>query len=169
MRLCRARGCPREIARELVQEAHMLLLNYQRAAKVRDSGSLLRRIVINLSINYYHRELPRVRAERQIDALDARGLIPDPAAGPEAALDASQELDAIANRIAALSPRTCQIFIAHRAGYSYEEIARAFVVKPRTVEKHVTSAMLVLGQESKRESLENPGVILRGSLERIRR
>ena len=37
-----------------------------------------------------------------------------------------------------------QIFIAQRGGYTYEEIATAFGVKPRTVEKHVASAMQVL-------------------------
>lgn len=43
-----------------------------------------------------------------------------------------------------MSRRTCQIFIAQRGGYSYEDIAVAFAVKPRTVEKHVASQSLQL-------------------------
>ncbi|MGH8259480.1 MAG: hypothetical protein ACREUG_07290 [Steroidobacteraceae bacterium] len=43
-----------------------------------------------------------------------------------------------------MSRRTCQIFIAQRGGYSYEEVAAAFVIKPRTVEKHVAIATSAL-------------------------
>lgn len=39
--------------------------------------------------------------------------------------------------LSAMSERTCQIFIAQRGGYSYEDVAIAFSVRPRTIEKHV--------------------------------
>ena len=144
IRLCRARGCSREIAKEVVQEAHLRLLDYQRSARVKDAGSLLRRIVMNLAINHYHRELPRALASESIDTLDRQGILADPAPGPERTLAAEQELDQLAGLLNAVSPRTCQIFIAQRGGYSYEEISAAFAIKPRTVEKHVASAMLAL-------------------------
>lgn len=144
IRLCRARGCSCEIAKEVVQEAHLRLLDYQRSARVKDADSLLRRIVINLAINHYHRELPRALALQSIDALDRRGTLVDSTPGPERMLAAEQELDRLVRLLNAVSPRTCQIFIAQRGGYSYEEIAAAFAVKPRTVEKHVASAMLAL-------------------------
>lgn len=144
IKLCRMRGCSCEDARELVQEAHLRLFDYQRAAKVRDAHSLLRRIVINLSINYYHRDLSRDPVRERIGELDRRGMLIDPAPGPERILAAEQELDRVASLLSAVSPRTCQVFIAQRGGYSYEEIASAFAVKPRTVEKHVTSAVLAL-------------------------
>lgn len=144
--LSRARGCSREIAREIVQEAHLRLLDYRRFASVKDPDSLLRRIVINLSINYYHRELPRVLATDSLHALDRRGQLIEAAPGPERILAAEQELDAVVSIVSAVSPRTCQIFIAQRGGYSYEEIAVAFGVKPRTVEKHVAAAGLALAE-----------------------
>ncbi len=144
IRLCRARGCSREVAEEVVQEAHLRLLDYQRCAKVRDADSLLRRIVINLSINHYHRELSRAPAFQSIDRLERRGRLIEPGPGPERTLAAEQELDSVVRLLSAVSPRTCQIFIAQRSGYSYEEIASAFAVKPRTVEKHVASAVLAL-------------------------
>ena len=144
IRASRGRGCSREDALEIVQEAHLRLFEYQRSARVRDTYSLLRRIVINLSINRYHRDRSSPFLSRSIDALDRRDLLIDPFPGPERTLAAEQELDAVVNLLSAVSPRMCQIFIAQRGGYSYEEIAAAFAVKPRTVEKHVASAALLL-------------------------
>jgi RNA polymerase sigma factor (sigma-70 family) len=144
LKLCRSRGCSQEIAKEVVQEGHLRLLEYQRSAKVKDADSLLRRIVLNLAINYYQRELKKLFASTNIDKLDRRGMLSDPAAGPERTVAAEQELDGVVSLLSALSTRTCQIFIAQRGGYSYEEIASAFAVRPRTVEKHVTSAVLAL-------------------------
>ena len=144
VKVCRARGCSREDALDVVQEAYMRLLEYQRSTNVRDPDALLRRIVINTSINFYHRERTSPFVTESIGTLDRRGMLIDPAPGPERTLVAQQELDGIINVLSAVSARTCQIFIAQRGGYSYEEIAGAFDVKPRTVEKHVASAALVL-------------------------
>jgi hypothetical protein len=48
----------------------------------------------------------------------------------------------VANLLGAISERTCQIFLMQRGGYNYKEIASAFAIKPRTVEKHVKTAVL---------------------------
>jgi len=144
--LCLARGCPLEDAKELVQEAHLRLFAYQRSARVRDANSLLRLIVVNLSITYYHRELSRALIFESIEKLDSEGILIDPGPGPERTLDAEQQLDSVVNLVSALSPRTCQIFIAQRSGYSYEEVATAFAIKPRTVEKHVAHANFTLNE-----------------------
>jgi DNA-directed RNA polymerase specialized sigma24 family protein len=128
----------------LVQEAHLRLFIYQRSAMVTDAKSLLRRIVINLSINYYHRELSRALIFESVEKLDKEGILIDPTPGPERTLAAEQQLNSVVNLVSALSPRTCQIFIAQRGGYSYEEVAAAFVIKPRTVEKHVALATTAL-------------------------
>lgn len=144
LKLCRSRGCSPEVAKDVVQEGHLRLLEYQRSAKVKDAGSLLRRIVLNLAINHHQRELKKLLASDDIDELDRRGMLSDPGPGPERTLAAEQELDSVVSLLSAVSTRTCQIFIAQRGGYSYEEIASAFAVRPRTVEKHVTSAVLAL-------------------------
>lgn len=144
IRVCRARGCSREDASDVVQEAHLRLFEYLRSAKVKDVNALLRRIVINLSINLYHRERSSPLVSQSLGSLDRRGLLIDPAPGPERTLAAEQELDGVVSVLSAVSPRTCQIFIAQRGGYTYEEIGSAFAIKPRTVEKHVTSAVLAL-------------------------
>jgi RNA polymerase sigma-70 factor (ECF subfamily) len=138
------RGCSREDAHDVVQEAHLRLFEYLRSATVKDVNALLRRIVINLSINLYHRERSSPLVSESLEKLDRRGLLIDPAAGPERTLAAEEQLDGVMNVLSAVSPRTCQIFIAQRGGYTYEEIGSAFAIKPRTVEKHVTSAVLAL-------------------------
>lgn len=142
--MCRARGCSREDALDVVQEAYMRLLQYQRSTQVRDPDSLLRRIVINITVNHYHRERSSPIMPETIDALDRLGVLIDSAPGPARTVAAEQELDRVVSLLSAVSPRMCQIFIAQRGGYSYEEIAITFAVKPRTVEKHVASAVLML-------------------------
>jgi RNA polymerase sigma factor (sigma-70 family) len=144
IRMCRRRGCSSEDAKELVQEAHLRFLEYQRSAIIRDVDSLLRRIVINLSITHYHRELSRPYVFERIEKLDRRGILIDSAPGLERTLAAEEELDGVVTLLNAVSPRTCQIFVAQRGGYTYDEIAVAFAVKPRTVEKHLASAIAML-------------------------
>lgn len=146
IRLCVARGCSLEDAKELLQEAHLRLFEYQRSARVRDAESLLRRIVLNLSINHYHRELSSGFVFENVDKLDRNGVLVDTAPDPEQALEAEEQLHMVVSVVSAMSRRTCQIFIAQRAGYSYEEVAAAFAIKPRTVEKHVTVATSALMQ-----------------------
>lgn len=143
--LCRRWGCSSlEEARDIVQEAHLRLFSYEKSAIVRDADSLLRRIVINLNINRFHRSLAARFAFEGIERSDRRGLLIDPAAGPERTLAAEQQLDGVVDLLSAGSTRTCQMFIAQRGGYSYGEVASAFAVKERTVEKHVAAATSML-------------------------
>ena len=144
LRICRGRGCSREDAKDVAQEAYLRFFEYQRSAKVTDADYLLRRIAVNLSINHYHRALSNRFEFEGVWKLDRRGTLVHADPGPERTAAAEQEVDRVMCVLKAVSPRTCQIFIAQRGGYSYEEIAAAFAIKPRTVEKHVTSAMLVL-------------------------
>jgi RNA polymerase sigma factor (sigma-70 family) len=138
------RGCSREDAKELVQEAHLRLYEYQRSAKVKDVDSLLRRIVVNLSINFFHRTLSSPFSFERIYELRGRERLIDSAPGPERTLAAEQELDIIVGQLSAVSERVCRIFLAQRMGYSYEELGTAFGIMPRTVERHVASAMSTL-------------------------
>ena len=157
VRICRRRGWSGQDAKELVQEAHLRLFEYERSTKVRDVDSLLRRIVINLASTRYHRELSAPFAFADIAKLDRQGLLIDSAPGPERALAAEQQLARVVSLLSAVSYRSCQIFIAQRAGYSYEEIADAFGIKPRTVEKHVASAISAL-KEMMPEGFVFPGI-----------
>ena len=142
--MCRRRGCSHEDAKDLVQEAHLRWFDYQRSTTVRDVDALLRRILLNLTITHYRRRQTAPFKFASAERLDRRGTLVDPAPGPERMVVAEQELDSVANLLSAVSSRTCQIFIAHRGGYTYEEIGAAYAIKPRTVEKHVVSAGRIL-------------------------
>ncbi|HVS78101.1 MAG TPA: hypothetical protein VHE11_14275, partial [Steroidobacteraceae bacterium] len=96
------------------------------------------------SINHYHRRRSTPVVSADIGKLDRRGFLVDPAPGPERTLAAEQQLDRVVSLLSAVSRKTCQIYVAQRGGYSYEEIATAFAIKPRTVEKHVASAVVAL-------------------------
>lgn len=128
----------------MVQEAHLRLIEYQQHSMVRDANSLLRRIVINLSINFYHRKLEDPPICESIQRADKQGRLVEERSGLEGTVIAEQDLEAVANLLGAISERTCQIFLMQRCGYKYEEIASAFAIKPRTVEKHVNTAVLEL-------------------------
>lgn len=135
--VCRRRGVPHEVAREIVQEAHLRMFEYQLHTKVRDPDSLLRRVVINLSINYYHRERRRFV---QIDTVQ----VVDPKPSLERVVIGEQELARVIGDLGKKSPRVCQVFFAHRIGYGYDEIAVAAGIKPRTVERHIWMAYEIM-------------------------
>lgn len=128
-----------------MQEAYLRLFEYRRSTKMTDADDyLLRRIVVNLCINHYHRAISNRFEFESVEKLDRRGILVDSDPGAERTLAAEQELDRVVAVLNTVSRRTCQIFIAQRSGYSYDEIAAAFAIKPRTVEKHVAAAMLAL-------------------------
>lgn len=144
LRICRGRGCSREDAKEVVQEAFLRFFEYERTGKVTDADHLLQRIAVTLSINHYHRAPSNRYQFTRVEKLDRRGIVAHPDPGPERTLAAEQQVDRVVQALNAVGPRTCQIFFAQRGGYSYEEIAAAFAIKARTVEKHVAAAMLTL-------------------------
>jgi DNA-directed RNA polymerase specialized sigma24 family protein len=115
------------------------MFEYQRTTRVRDADSLLRRIVINLLINRFHR-LSGPFSFESIDELGRPDMLIDPAPDPERTLAAEQELAIVVELLNAVSERVCRIFMAQRMGYSHDEIGTAFGIMPRTVEKHVVSA-----------------------------
>jgi len=138
------RGCSREDARDLVQEAHLRFFEYQQSTRIKNPDSLLRRIVINLSINYFHRILSTPFSFESIDELDKRSMLIDPAPSQERTLAAEQELERVVGALSVVSERVSRIFLAQGLGYSHDEIATAFGIMPRTVEKHVVSARSAL-------------------------
>ncbi|HEX5461038.1 MAG TPA: sigma-70 family RNA polymerase sigma factor [Steroidobacteraceae bacterium] len=163
LKLCRNRGASLEDAWDIVQDAHLRFFAYRQSAIVKDAGSLLRRIVLHLSINHFHRELSVPFMFESFYRCDRLGMLIDSAPGPERTVDAEQELDWVVSLLSAASRRTCQMFIAQRGGYTYEEIASAFAIKPRTVEKHVTLSTDMLEEaeyETLRQSIRRPSVTM---------
>jgi RNA polymerase sigma-70 factor (ECF subfamily) len=144
IRACQRRERTLEDAEDLVQEAFLRLLEYERGAKVRDAEAFLRRVITNLSINRYYRERIITFAEESAEELDESGFLVDPYPEPERIIAARQLLDRITSSLTDVSLRTSRIFIAHRAGYSYGEIAAELGISPRTVKKHISRATSIL-------------------------
>jgi RNA polymerase sigma-70 factor (ECF subfamily) len=144
MRVCRRRGRSEEEAEDLIQEAFLRLHEYCRKAEVRDEEAFLARTVSNLAINEYRRERIVSFAQETLEELEQTTGLSDSSPGPERICAAQQRLDEITRTLGAVSERTCQIFLAQRAGYSYEEIAADLGITPRTVQKHIARAMFLL-------------------------
>ena len=145
IRVCTRLGRPLEDAEDLVQEAYLRFLEYRQTREVRDEAALLSRIVTNLAINQYHRQRTVSVSPEELMALELDPALVEPAASAERILAARERLDQVARALDRVSHRTCQIFLAHRAGYSYDEIAAAFSVSHRTVQKHIARATALLG------------------------
>jgi RNA polymerase sigma factor (sigma-70 family) len=148
IKACLRRGRTLEDAEDLVQEAYARLIEYQRNAKVRDEEAFVRRVVINLAINQYHRGQILAFAPESIDELDRQAMLVDDGPGVERILDARQRLEQIEAMLAAVSRRTSEVFLAHRAGFSYEEVASELGISTRTVKKHIARAKSMLANAS---------------------
>ena len=144
MKVCRRRGRSQEEAEDLIQEAFLRLHEYCRETEVRDEEAFLARTVSNLAINEYRRERIVSFSRETVEELEQTTGLSDSSPGPERICAAQQRLDEITRTLGAVSERTCQIFLAQRAGYSYEEIAVDLGISQRTVQKHIARAMLLL-------------------------
>lgn len=145
VRKCQRRGRSFEDAEDLVQEACLRLLTYRKTRTIYDEKAFLARIVANLAINMYHREQILTFAPEALEEFDEQGLLVDSCAGPERMLIAEQRVREITQMLCSVSTRSCSIFVAHRLGYTYGEISSMFGVSERTVKKHVSRALVLLG------------------------
>jgi RNA polymerase sigma factor (sigma-70 family) len=145
MQVCRRRGRSQEEAEDLIQEAFLRLHEYCIDTEVRNEEAFLARTVSNLAINEYRREQIVSFVHETPEELErASTALVDANPTPERILAAQQRLDEITRALEAVSEKTCAIFLAHRAGYTYEEIAANFDITERTVQKHIARAMLIL-------------------------
>jgi RNA polymerase sigma-70 factor (ECF subfamily) len=150
MKMLRRGGWSREDAEDLVQDAFLRVEQYRQKVEVRSEEALLRRTVRNLSINQYHHnrlvDYADVAVEQLVDSL----VTSDPCADPERRLYAQQRLEEIQRVLDAGSRQTREIYIAHHSGYTYREIAAAYGIGERTVEKHIARAIYLLMQAKER-------------------
>jgi len=133
-------GDPAE-AEDVAQEA---FLRAWRAAARFDpdrarASTWLHRIVLNLAID-------RTRRRRAAPpSLDLAEGLPDPAAGPDAGLDAEAEREALDAALAELPPRQrAAVALAYEAGLSGAEAAAALSVSERALEGLLRRARLLL-------------------------
>lgn len=140
----RRKGRSHEDAEDLIQEAMLRLYLYGQSESVVNEEAFLRHAVINLSIDQHRHDRPDLRKEVPIEALNARTPLIAPESTPEEILEAQQRLDGIRAVLEAASLRTREIYFAHRAGYSYAEIADHMNISRITIKRHIARALLAI-------------------------
>lgn len=143
-KLMRRRGRSRDDAEDLIQEALLRLTEYCCTAQVHNEEAFLQRTVINLSIDRHRRDCRRPQASESVEEIAERLPLLDTYPGPDEVLAAQQRLDEVRKALDVVGVRTRDIYLAHRAGYNYQELAAAFGVSTSTVEKAIARAVVAL-------------------------
>jgi RNA polymerase sigma factor (sigma-70 family) len=144
LRFLRRKGRSREDAEDLIQEAMLRLHVYGQALPVTNEEAFLRHTVHNLSIDQHRRDRLDLRRDVPIHEADTRSPLIDPKSTPERTVDAQQRLGQIRAVLDAVSRRTRDIYFAHRAGYSYAEIAQHLGISHITIKRHIARALLAI-------------------------
>ena len=138
--LTRATGC-RETARDLMHETFVRLMRQApgSVAKIERPEAFLWHISKNLLRDWGRR---RKVAEKSKETLE---IANDIAIDQDKVLETRETLRRVEAAIARLSPKTRDIFVAHRIeGMSYAQIAEEAGISVRTVEWHITNAIAKL-------------------------
>jgi RNA polymerase sigma factor (sigma-70 family) len=167
LNILRRKGRSHEDAEDLIQEAMLRLHRYRVNAAASASASLpapaaavplpiqneeafLTHAVQNLSVDLHRSRRPDIRREIQFDYYNARNPLVDHGT-PEQVLDTQQRLAFIQRRLDAANIRTREIYFAHRAGYSYDEIAAHFNLSHITIRRHIARALLIIMEHGPRD------------------
>jgi RNA polymerase sigma-70 factor (ECF subfamily) len=144
LRFLRRKGRSREDAEDLIQEAMLRLHVYGQEATVANEEAFLRHAVRNLSIDQHRRDRPDVRSVVPIEDANTLSPLIAPDSTPEDTVEAEQRLRHIRAVLDAVNPRTREIYFAHRAGYSYAEIAEHMGISHITIKRHIARALLAI-------------------------
>jgi RNA polymerase sigma factor (sigma-70 family) len=140
----RRKGKSREDAEDLIQDAMLRLHVYAKDDAVVNKEAFLRRAVHNLAIDQYRRDRSGLRLEVPIDEVNRLSPLMAPGPTPDQILENQQRLDCLTALLDAVSPRTRQIYFAHRSGYTYAEIADDMDIAEITIRRHIVRAQAAL-------------------------
>jgi RNA polymerase sigma factor (sigma-70 family) len=143
LKFLRRKGRSHEDAEDLIQEAMLRLHVYGQGSPVANEEAFLRQAVHNLSIDQYRRHGDESRRNVSIDTEAPSRLIAQ-ASTPEESLENQQRLHNITVLLDRVSRRTRDIYFAHRAGYSYAEIADHMGISIITIKRHIERALLTI-------------------------
>jgi RNA polymerase sigma factor (sigma-70 family) len=147
LKLLRRKGRSHEDAEDLIQEAMLRLHVYARKEPVANEEAFLRLAVHNLSVDQHRRDRPDLQREVSFEEVDTLTPLIASEPTPENRLEAQQRLSYIQSVLDAASSRTREIYFAHRAGYSYAEIAAAFSISHITIKRHIARALLLIMEQ----------------------
>jgi RNA polymerase sigma-70 factor (ECF subfamily) len=156
LKFLRRKGRSHEDAEDLLQEAMLRLHLYGKAVPVLNEEAFLRRAANNLSIDQHRRDRLDLRKGVPLEEFNARTPLIAPESTPEETLEAQQRLGHIQAVLDAVSLRTREIYFAHRAGYSYAEIADHMNISRITIKRHIARALLAIMEHGDREAIGTP-------------
>lgn len=144
------RGCTREEAEDLIQEAFLRMQEYcERGGQVHQPEGFLVRTVLRLSLNARRDQHRELYADRDVEELT---FIIDTNPTPDEVLARDQCLERMREALDGVSRRTRDIFLMHRLdGLSYSQIARHMGVSVSAIEKHIASALAALANVNEPE------------------
>lgn len=120
------------------------LTEYCRTAEMRSKAAFLERTVANLSIDQYRRHARRPFVEAPLEELAETLPLLDPQPRPDEVFAARERLNTVRRVLGAVGIRTREVYLAHRAGYSHQELADEFGVSISTIEKDIARAVVAL-------------------------
>jgi RNA polymerase sigma factor (sigma-70 family) len=136
------RGRSREDAEDLVQEACTRMIEYSRTGKkVDNEEAFVRRTAEHLLIDDYRRNTRHPIVDASLEQLERTLAFLQASPTPDEVLAVEQRLIKLRDGLKAYSSRTYEIFVAHRAGHTYEEIATVHRISKSAVEKHIRRAV----------------------------
>jgi RNA polymerase sigma factor (sigma-70 family) len=140
----RRRARSSEDIEDLIQEAMLRVHGYGRTSHTVDEEALLRPTGTNLCLDRHRRDHSDTLKEVAVEELDASASLISMQATPEGVLCNEQRLKTVQAALDTVSPLTREVFLAHRAGYSYPDLAHHFNISHSEIQRHVARALLAL-------------------------
>lgn len=132
----------RSDAEDLLHSAYIRLEQYRVDHLVENPSAFLVRTAANLAIDMHRHERFWEPGDEKRD-----GERPDDAPLQDEVIAARARLKRVEEGLAALPPRTREIFLMHRLrGLKYREIAAHYGISQSAVEKHIAKAALFLAE-----------------------
>jgi RNA polymerase sigma factor (sigma-70 family) len=143
------RGVQRDDAEDVIQDAFLRLCLAEREQRIHNPAAFVTTVVRKVRIDDWRRAQ---RRERRFAAFAGDLEVIDPAPQPSDYVQADQRLERMWQRVGDLSPRTRDVFFAHRIeGRTYAQIAAALRISISAVEKHIARAAFALAEEEHSE------------------
>lgn len=134
------RGRSTHDAEDIVQEAWMKYMSYERERAVEKPEALLMHIAMNLAVDGH-----RARAREGSQLLLEDVVVADESPSVEAVVLGRERVARLTQCLGRLSPKNREILLAYRLdGLTYREIAEHHGLSTSTVEKHIAKATLQL-------------------------
>ena len=134
----RRRGSTTQDAEDIVQDAWVRLVSYERDQVVEQPEAFMMRAALNLSVDAH-----RTRVSHGEEVLLEDVVLLDTAPGTEAIVLARERMARLSLGLGRLNDKTRDIFLCHRVeGMTYEEIAQRHGMSISTVEKYIAKATL---------------------------